>query len=377
MNLCHAHGFVYRDFSFCDEYACFTCHPTVAHRLIEACRARGITVVEEPIRGLPGFFLRYRHRYGIALGILLFAVIVFFSGQVVWEIRVEGNERLDDAEVIAALHEQGLHVGSVYSRLDIDALENRVLLYADDLSWLSINMIGTVANVELREVELAPPSPPQYAAADLVAARGGVIEWFEDVRGNVAVEIGEAVGEGDLLVGGLYGSEGKPAHYTCAQGKVFARTERTFDVEILLTYEKKVYTGRTSVEKYLIFFEKEVKFFTNSRNSPLSCDTIDTVEYFQTHGGSCLPIGIRTVRHYEYETVSCTRSEEEAMTLAHDTLRYSFHIELDADAMLVRKRTYAEPREGSFVLHARMEYIENIAKVEEIKIEGIPSDTRG
>ncbi len=370
LNLCQSHGFVYRSFEFCDDYACLECTPPTARRLGEACRARGIAVVEEPVRGLPGLVGRYRYRWGIWVGIFVFAAIVFCSGLFVWDIRVEGNERLEDEAVIAALREQGLHVGSVRSRLDIDALENRVLLYSDEISWISVNIIGTVANVELREVEPITPSPPDYAAANLVAARGGVIEWFEDIRGNVAVEIGQAVGEGDLLVGGLYGTEEKPAHYTCARGKVMARTEHDFTVEIPLQYEKKVYTGRVTVEKYLIFFEKEVKFFANSGNSPMTCDTIDTVEYFQTHGGSQLPVGIRTVRHYEYEWRSAERSEEVAMTLAYDTLRYCMEAEMPG-AMLVRKRTHGELSDTAYVLHATVECIEDIAKTEEIKIEGI------
>ena len=376
MNLCHMHGFVYREFAFCGEYACFSCRPRVARRLCDACRARGIAVVEEPIRGLPGLLGRYRHRYGIFLGALLFTAIVLLSGQVVWDIRIEGNERLDDGEVLAALHEQGFHVGSIRRRLDIDALENRVLLYSDDISWMSVNIIGTVASVEIREVEPIPTPPVEYAAANLVAARGGVVEWFEDVRGNVAVEIGEAVGEGDLLVGGLYGEEGKTARYTCAKGKVLARTAHRFSVEIPMSYEKKTYTGRVWVEKYLIFFEKEVKFFANSGNSPMTCDTIEMIEYFQTHGGSSLPVGVRTVRHYEYVLTDTERSEEAAVEVAYDTLRYRMEAELSDGAMLVRKRTHGERTESAYVLHAYVECIENIAKTEEIKIEGISDGVR-
>lgn len=370
MNICQNYGFVYRSFEFCGEYACLECTPTTAHRLAEACRARGIAVVEEPVRGFPGLLLRYRHRYGILVGVLVFAAIVFFSGRVIWDIRVEGNERLDDEAVLAALREQGLHVGSLRAQLDIDALENRVLLYSDEISWISVNVIGTVANVEIREVEPILPEAPDYAAANLVATRGGVIEWFEDIRGNVAVEIGDAVAEGDLLVGGLYGKEGKPAHYTCARGKVMARTERDFLIEIPLQYEKKVYTGRVTVEKYLVFFEKEVKFFANSGNLPPTCDTIDTVEYWQTHSGSSLPVGIRTVRHYEYEWRTTERSEEVAMALAYDALRYRMESEMPG-AMLVRKRTHAECLDTAYVLHATVECIEDIARVEEIKIKGI------
>jgi len=258
----------------------------------------------------------------------------------------------------------------LHAKMDIDALENRVLLYSDDISWISVNIVGTVANVEVREVEPIEPAPPSYAASNVVAARGGVIEWFEDIRGNVAVEIGEAVGEGDLLIGGLYAKEGKPAHYTCAEGKVFARTAREFLIEIPLQYEKKTYTGRVFVEKYLIFFEKEVKFFANSGNSPTSCDTIDTVEYFQTWGEADLPVGIRTVRHYEYELVPTERSSEAADTMARDMLAARIDGEI-CEAMLVRKSTHTTLSDTALVLHATVECIENIAKIEEIKIEGI------
>ena len=45
-----------------------------------------------------------------------------------------------------------------------------------------------------------------------------------------------------------------------------------------MKYDKKVYTGRKKIKKSLIFFEKEVKFFGNSRNLYASCDKIDVVE---------------------------------------------------------------------------------------------------
>jgi hypothetical protein len=149
-----------------------------------------------------------------------------------------------------------------------------------------------------------------------------------------------------------------------------ARTERTFSVEIPLTFEQKVYTGRVFEEKYLIFFEKEVKFFGNSGNSPLTCDTIEIVEYGKTCGGSKMPVGIRTVRHSEYEWCIAERTVEEAMTLAYDTLAEHMESEIP-DAILTRKRIHTEKTDTAYVLVATIECIENIARVEEIKIKGI------
>ena len=370
MNLCREQGFLYRNFEFCEEYACFECPVGTAKKLQEACGVRGIAVVSRYERGVPSLLKRYRHRYGVFVGALLFCAIVIASQLVIWDVRVEGNERLSDAEIKEELRENGLSVGAWRASLDIDGIENRTLVYSDEISWLSVNVIGTVANVEVRECEEIEERAPEYAAANLVAAKSGVIEGFEDVRGNIAVEIGEAVGKGDLLVGGLYGSEEKPSHYTCARGKVFARTEREFLVEIPLEYQKKTYTGEVKVEKYMIFFEKEVKFFGNSRNLPASCDTIDTVEYWETPLGAHLPVGIRTVRYYAYAEETARRSESAAMELAYYTLRCQMEETL-AGAELLRKQVSAEIGETAYVLKCYTECIENIAVTQEIRIRGI------
>ena len=367
MNLCQSFGFVYRSFEFCGEYACVECRPPTARRLSEACRTRGIAVEEEAVRGLPGLLLRYRHRYGILAGLLAFAAIVFFSGRVVWDIRIEGNERLDDGAVLEALSEQGLRVGVPYARLDIDALENRVLLYSDEISWISVNLIGTVAHVELREVEEIVPEEPTYDAANLVASRAGKIEMLEDVRGNVMVKPGDVVSEGELLVGGLYDMANGGLRYRCASGKVYARTEYDFLVEIPKKVEQKRYTGRKKVEKSLIFFEKEIKFFGNSRNLPSTCDTIEMVEYLSFSDDAVLPFGIRTVSYREYELVEIEQSEAEMLDAAYEALYEQMESKVP-DGSLVRKRVTSEITDGAVALRCRAEYLENIAILKEIEI---------
>jgi similar to stage IV sporulation protein len=279
---------------------------------------------------------------------------------------------MSESEVITELRECGFHIGAFKDKLDIDAIETRTLVFSDKISWISINLLGTVANVEIREIE-QPPSDniPDYAAANLVAARGGVIEDFKDVRGEVVAKIGDIVGEGDLLVSGLYGDDRSSFRYTCAKGEVLARTTHDFSVEIPLTYTAKRYTGEVKCEKYIIFFEKEVKFTINSGNLPPSCDTIDTVEYLETPWGTRLPVGVRTVRYYEYAENTETRSEESAETLAFYKLRVLMESEL-AGAELTSKDISGELFGDTYILKCKAECIENIATVKEIEIEGLP-----
>lgn len=369
MNLCLKGGYVYRNFSFCGEYACFVCSLRTSRALLEACRDRGIAVVVEKECGLPFLLYRYRRRVGLPIGALLFALILFSSGRVVWGIRVEGNQTLNESEVLEQLAQCGLRVGAPLRELNTGVIENRVLILSDEISWISINLLGTEVEVEIREFVPAPEEE-DYAAANLVASRDGVIEGFQDVRGNLAVSIGDAVSEGELLVGGLYDIEGGGVRYTCAEGQVLARTQRDFLVEIPLQYQKKVYTGRVKTEKYWIFFEKEIKFFGNTGNSPDSCDTINTVEYFTVGENTRLPFGVRTVRYVEYELCDARRTPDQAMELAFFALRCRME-EACPDGALVRKTPIGELTEHAYVLRCTAQHIENIAITKEIEIEGI------
>ena len=369
MNICRSHGYVYRDLSFGDDGVCISCSYNVSKRLCAACNARGITAVIEKRGGVPFLLYRYRHRYGLALGALLAVAIVFFSGRVIWDVRVEGNSRLDEAEIREVLSECGLRVGSSVPSLDTDVIENRVLILSDEISWISVNLSGTVANVEIREREPVVPAPkPTSDAANIVAARGGVIVDMEDARGEVNVCVGDAVSEGDLLIGGIYGDGDSSLRLTYARGKVWALTEREFCVSVPLEYVKRVYAEDDDApkkEKYFIFFEKQVKFTINTGNLPPMCDTIDTVEYFRTPWGTELPFGVRTVRSYSYEETAAVRTEEEAESLALYLLRCEMESEL-ADAELVSKKLSGRVENGAYILTCRAECIENIARTVEI-----------
>ena len=369
--LCRVRGFVYRDLVFFEEYVTFETSSAVSKKLIRECASTGVDIRVEGRYGPSSLLARYRRRYGAMLGLLIFLFISIASGQLLWDIRIDGNTKLDDGEVRDVLEECGMRVGSLIGGLDTAVIENRVLIASDEISWISINMVGCVAEVEIREA-VPTPLESDLAAADLVAERGGVIELFENTRGNVAVSIGDRVEEGDLLVGGLYTDEqGECTRYTVAHGRVLARTERTFDVDIPLNYEKKVYTGEIKQEKYFIFFEKEIKFFGNCGNLDTTCDTIDTVEYFELFGGVRLPFGVRTVRYLEYGTEQASRDAESALELALYRLRCLMDSEVP-EGMLLKKRIQTRLTDSSYELDCQAEYIEDIAITKEIEIDGIP-----
>lgn len=370
LNICMLNGYIYYNFDVDNESGLLTfeCGLRTSRKIMRSCGMYGIDAEIVKESGIPSVFMRYRRRYGIFAGIAAFILITVLSGSVLWDIRIEGNRELTDDEVKAQLAICGLTVGSRLSELDTDILENRVMIYSDDIAWISVNIRGTVAQVEIREVQRSDEEE-EYDAANLIASCDGQIELFEEVKGNTVVKIGDCVRKGDLLVSGIYDSGTRGCRFVCARGKVLARTQHEYHVEIPLEYQKKVYTGNTSVEKYLIFFEKEIKIFGNYGNRYASCDKIESVEYVDFFSQGELPVGIKTVRYVEYTEQQARRSADAAAELAFWQLRCQM-APLISGAELIRKNSSYEITESAYILDCTALFIENIAVVSRIDIVG-------
>jgi similar to stage IV sporulation protein len=156
---------------------------------------------------------------------------------VLWDIRIIGNVEVDAEKIKEDVRSCGLREGDLLLSVNTPELENLVLIESDHVAWISINIVGNVAEVEIRE-ETEEPLEENIDYADLVADRDGVVELFEETRGNALVNIGDSVRKGDVLISGYYpADETVGERYTVAKGKVLARTEREFSVSVPLEYE--------------------------------------------------------------------------------------------------------------------------------------------
>ena len=223
LNLCGFYGIPYRNQKSEGETVSLECSLFSAQRLKRLCEKNSIPLKSVSSHGLPALLYKYRHRYGILLGIIIGIALIYLSGIFLWDIRIDGESRLTEKEVIEELNACGLYVGMPTAEIDADVIQNRVMIYSDDISWISINLSGTVAHVEIREAHPLPQKEESFEAANLVATDDGEITGFEEVKGEISVKIGDLVRAGDLLVSGIRDSSTLGFTYLCADGKVFAK----------------------------------------------------------------------------------------------------------------------------------------------------------
>ncbi len=327
---------------------------------------KGVCAEAEEPTGLPSVLYRYRKRYGVWLGLILAAMIIFASGRVVWDIRITGNETLSSDEIESVLADCGFKRGKVISEFNADRTEAYALLSCDRLAWLSVNIKGTVAYVEVREKIPIDDTPKPTKPANIVAAHSGTVLEIIAYDGLTEVKAGDEVKKGDLLISGAYGEKTPGLRVTRAAGYVKARTVRSFSVEIPLLHEEKVYTGDKKSEKYIIFFSKPIKIFTNYRNLGSSCDKIEGETVLSVFGER-LPITVVSNTYLEYDTVMAYYSEEEAKALAKDELEKLLATELAGAELISRNDSY-KVTDSSVILSAEIVSVCDIALTREFEI---------
>ena len=347
----------------------FCVSPFSAAAVFTLCEKKKIEIERTAAAGVPNLIYKYRKRWGLAVGAVFAAMIIFLSGEYLWGIRVTGNESVSYSEVIEALAENGLSVGSRLDSLDIDAIETLVLLSSDKISWISINMTGTCAEVQIREAE-NPKEKEPTRPANIVASRDGQIEYIELFSGVAVVREGGAVRKGDLLISGVRDSNEYGYSITRASGKVFAITEREFEIEVPFEYEKKSPKSQKNAEIYITFFSKEIKIFKRDTPNSVNCDTIDIEESLRFFGEIRLPIGVRRVVEVSCETETLRYTDSEAIDLAYYKLNREIE-ETIPDAQILKKMITTEQREDAIVLKCKITCIENIGQTAEFDFSEI------
>ncbi len=335
-----------------------------AEKLRILCTAHGIPIAVENSRGIREAGRFFVLRPGLIVGAFLAVVLATVSSTHLWEIRVTGNSTLSKSEVIAELTEAGLSLFDYVPGIDVDSIENRLLLNSERISWITVNLIGNVAEVQIRE-KTAPDRTGDTSPANLVAQHDGVIVSVEALRGNVLVRSGQAVRAGEVLVSGVYDSVTAGIRYTRAEGRIYAETERTFEIRVPYRYERDVYTETAGKRYVLHLFGREYTLYTGKDYDGEHAS--ERLRYLSVFGKP-LPIGLSVLTSRTVVTETGEYTEERAMEIAYHRLKEAL-LSLPEMQGVLEKRLSYEIGEDAYILYCTVRCIENIARTQNIEVE--------
>ncbi len=316
--------------------------------------------------GLAVKLSQYQNRVGLLVGGVLAILLMIVSSLFVWDIRVTGNETIPESVVLDALEESGLRLGAFIPALDTETLEGELALSIDGISFISLNLRGTVVNAEIREREKNTEVIDTESPSNLIAAADGQIAAMEITGGVGKVTLGQIVKKGDLLASGVIDSAALGYRLVRARGVVTARTTMTFDAEIPLTVTEEAYTGK-SVTRYSVkFFSKTLKLFRKDSFFYENYGTIEEERRIYLFGKIKFPLFLIKTTHAEYTPVTRTLTEEEALQKADALIRAQKETSLRDAEILARHTEHVCDGETLF-LTEKVDCILDIA--EEVKLE--------
>lgn len=290
-------------------------------RLQELAPRAGCETRVERWVGIPDFLARFRRRYAFLLGLGMAVLWVSVVSSFILNVDIQGNQNVPDAVILAQLRRQGLRPGAFGPTLDSRSIARETLWGLDELEWVTINIYGTRAQVQVAEKVPTPQRLEQEGVSDICAAADGLVMSIDTVAGQGKVVPGDMVTRGQVLISGTVTMEGPeysglPPHYlhVRADGQVWARTWRTLSATIPLQATGKAYTGRENSRWSLTVFERRINFYGKGSISWDSYDKIKETYPLTLPGGQILPIRLEREHLFQWEpetvTVDATAAQE-------------------------------------------------------------------
>lgn len=219
-------------------------------RVRQLAGEKGWRVTRERPAQLAAVLGALRRRPGALLGAALALAAALVLSQFVWRVEINGAGPYR-ADIAAYLEEAGYVPGARRDALDTSALERNLTLRYPEVAWFH----AYVSNVTLVvDVTRGVPMPelPSAQPGDVVALRDGIVDSVRVYAGTAAVQAGDAVRAGQVLIRGEERGADGTFVPVAARGAVIARCWLTHTVEMSLLEIHSEETGREAAVQQIV-----------------------------------------------------------------------------------------------------------------------------
>ena len=130
-------------------------------------------------------------------------IICIFLTNFIWSVKISDTEEISNTYLESLLGDNGISVGVWKNNLDTDQIERNIQLKCDDIRWMSINIMGSLVTVEVKETYKKPKLDTSKNPCNVKAVKDGVITRIQAYNGRPVVTKGCGVENGQILDSGL------------------------------------------------------------------------------------------------------------------------------------------------------------------------------
>ena len=265
--------------------------------------------------GLPFFLHSYRQRAGMLAGLAVCIVTLTVLSGRIWTIEVAGNNRVETAQILQAAMDEGVRQGARRKDLIASEINGNLLQKLSGVSWISVNIRGTSAVIEVRE-ELPLDTEKDDTPQDIIARKTGQLRALEIYSGKPHAGVGDTVLEGGVIAGGAIENADKTMRYVRAQAYAAARTY----IEATVVVPRKESVSRVEIAK-----TQYAVHFLNVRIPLGRQPKIDTAvewaaSFVYAPQGKAMPLALERVSFVVYPPQERTKSDVQLRLSAAERL---------------------------------------------------------
>lgn len=250
------------------------------------------------------YFKKYLRQNIISIISLVFAIILFsFFSNVIVEVNIQS----DNQKVVSDLTKEldKYHLSRLTLKKNYMEIENIKKKIKEDfnnrLEWLEIENNGMKYTIKL-ELRKSKNVEINNNKCNVIADTDGVITNIKAQKGTILVKNNQYVKEGDILISGSIALNEEVKADVCSIGNVYAEKWYSVTIDIPLTYEEKIYTGR---KKHNFLFEIDNRDWKLLKNRYVNYDENSNLLI------SLLGKKIYLVDEYEYKYETKNYTDEE------------------------------------------------------------------
>ena len=300
LNLCAAHGIPFWGLTWLSELRL-----RAAIDRAELPRLRQVLTQTDAVltvvrtEGAPEVWRQYRRRYVLLAAAGLLMLMMALGSTHIWAFQVTGNDTVPTEMILRTLEKYGVALGA-RSRIRQEELRNHVLLELPDVVWLTVNMRGCTAHVQVVERQRPPHLYTDGEITNVVAARDGLVTSVQALDGEAQVMAGSTVTAGQVLISGVVDSDRRGYRLLHGMGQVWARTWYELSVSVPLTVREKGQETEAVTHLAVDVGRNRIKIYGKGSMTGPDCDKMTLYHQARLPFGLTLPVKLaveRTVRH--------------------------------------------------------------------------------
>lgn len=347
LNLCAAHGIPFWGLTWLSELRLRAAIDRAElPRLREVLTRTDAVLTVVRTEGAPEVWRQYRRRYVLLAAAAVLAAVLALGSTHIWAFQVTGNDTVPTETILRTLEKYGVALGA-RSRIDQEALRNQVLLELPDVVWLTVNMRGCTAHVQVVERQRPPHLYADGEITNVVAARDGLVTKIQALDGQAQVMAGTTVTAGQVLISGVVDSDQRGYRLLHGMGQVWARTWYELSVSVPLTVQEKGQEVGAVTRLAVDIGRNRIKIYGKGSMTGPDCDKMTVYHQARLPFGLTLPVTLVTERTVRYAAGEAERpmadaraeGETQLMTQLEEALAQSQGQLLDHSFDAVRQGT--------------------------------------